>query len=514
MNWKTILTLVLLLLLAGFAVFCVWYATAPGAGVSPDSTNYIGAARSLLAGKGLTVRGSPLTHFPPLLSVLLAIGGWFGPDPATVVRWLNAVLMGANVFLMGFAIHRTTGAVVTAVLGGALVLAAADIVEVHTWAWSEPAMLFFGLAGLLLLCLYFAEQRPWQFVGAAGCLALALLARYAAIPLIGTALLGILLFRRRLKEVGWFALISCGPFGLWLLRNWLVGGTPTNRRVYEHMITDKRLEAARATMARWLYFGNAKLTVELQNKILWIALGVLLVLLAILIWRTVAGRREELRSPGVPRRQGLVLPWLLFIFAVSYWSFLNVSISYFDANTPLDGRILCPLHFALIGFAVLVLHAGCVSYRWMQWTVGVLLLVAGGWAVWAQAPKLQKTIASYHVTGRGYASEKWQKCQFLQRIRDWPDVPIYMNEVVGTTYHTGRLVRGLPVHRDAVTAQPNAKLAEQLQRMKDDLTKNDGVFIVLKVGGWRGLPRAELFKALNLTSVEKTPEAEVFKIVP
>src|SRR5262245_3228670 len=138
MRWKTILTLALLTLLAGFAAYCVWYATAPGAAISPDSTSYIGAARSLLAGKGLMVRGGPLMHYPPLTSTLLAAGGLFGPDPAEVARGLNALLLGASVFLMGYAIHRTTGAVVTAWLGAALVLAAIDIVEVHTWAWSEP----------------------------------------------------------------------------------------------------------------------------------------------------------------------------------------------------------------------------------------------------------------------------------------------------------------------------------------------------------------------------------------
>ena len=49
-----------------------------------------------------------------LLPVLLAIGGWFGPDPSTVARWLNALLLGANVFtvitnsLIGMAIVVTT----------------------------------------------------------------------------------------------------------------------------------------------------------------------------------------------------------------------------------------------------------------------------------------------------------------------------------------------------------------------------------------------------------------------
>ena len=502
-------------MVGSFAVVCVWYATAPGTGISPDSAIYIGAARNLLAGRGLTVGGMPLTHFPPLFSVLLAIGGLFGPDPAVVARGLNAALLGANVFLLGYAIHQTTGALWTAVLGSVLALVAGDIVEPHTWAWSEPLMLGLGFAGFLLLDRDLKAPRLGRLVGAAAVLGLALLARYAAIPLIGTAMLGIVLFRpgrlrSRLGAAGVFTLISCGPFGLWLLRNWLRAGGTTDRHFFIHWITDKHFISARATCAGWFHFTTGKLPVEQQTTLLFIALGILLLLVAVLIWKTVRPNPSADGKPLTPR-----LPWLLLIFGLSYFSFLVVSISFFDFNTPLDSRILCPLHFVLIAFTLCVLQAGCSADRWSRW-VGVGLLIVGGWSVWPQWKKVQITLAEHHLNGRGFASQKWRNCEFLDRIRNMPEVPIYLNEIVGTTYYTGRSIKLIPVRRDSVTAQPNTKLAEQLQRLKEDLTDRQGVLIILKLGGWSGnlIPRDELFKTLNLTSVEKTPDAEVFTIPP
>src|SRR5687767_6838270 len=56
-----------------------------GLGLSPDSVVYIGAARSLLAGHGFSLPSesalfSPITHYPPLYSSLLAVTGVVAAD--------------------------------------------------------------------------------------------------------------------------------------------------------------------------------------------------------------------------------------------------------------------------------------------------------------------------------------------------------------------------------------------------------------------------------------------------
>ncbi|OUC07239.1 hypothetical protein RY27_16060, partial [Litorilinea aerophila] len=85
----------------------VLYATAWGLGASPDSAAYIGVARNLLAGRGLGVpfgqtADVPLTHFPPLYSLALAlVGGLSGTDPWLSGRWLQAALLALSVLGVG-----------------------------------------------------------------------------------------------------------------------------------------------------------------------------------------------------------------------------------------------------------------------------------------------------------------------------------------------------------------------------------------------------------------------------
>ncbi len=54
------------------AFILLMWITPYGSGVSPDSTIYIGSAKSLLSGKGFSYR---VTHFPPLYPLFLAAAG-------------------------------------------------------------------------------------------------------------------------------------------------------------------------------------------------------------------------------------------------------------------------------------------------------------------------------------------------------------------------------------------------------------------------------------------------------
>ena len=71
-----------------------------GPSVGPDASNYITAARSLLAGDGLIrLGGSPWVWWPPLYPTMLAGGGLFGFDPYAVAGPLNAVIFGLTVLV-------------------------------------------------------------------------------------------------------------------------------------------------------------------------------------------------------------------------------------------------------------------------------------------------------------------------------------------------------------------------------------------------------------------------------
>jgi len=519
MKWSRWLAFTLLAVLAIAGVAAVLYGTAAGAHISPDSTSYIGAARSLLAGRGLTVAGrvwGPLTHYPPLFSVLLALGGMVGPDPAVVARWLNALLMGGNILLLGCLLHRGSGgAPWTAALGGLLMLGSPDVVTWHLWALSEPLMIFCGLAGFLGLGLFLENGRRIHLFAASAGMALALLARYAAMPMVAAAALGIFLFRQtrfrtRLWDTLLFLLASGGPLLLWIARNWWVGGNATNRRFAIHWIAARHFTSARATCAVWFRDNTPGLSADrlaaVQTTILYIALGVLLLLVALLIWKTWQSNRDTAQRTLPPR-----LPWVMLIFSVGYFAFVVLSISFFDETTPLDSRILLPLHTALIVFTLGVLHAACSGSRGLRW-VGAGLLLAGIAFAGTHFREMRKTLQTYHASGQGYASPLWKKCRFFERIRAMPEIPIYSSSRQAVYFYTDRLIYAPP----AGTNLSNPEFESQLQQMRDDLANKHGVYIRMFPGGWRAESpdEAELIKELGLKRIEKAPEAEVFAILP
>jgi hypothetical protein len=525
-KWNRWLAFTVLVILAIAGVVAVLYGTAAGTHISPDSASYIGAARSLLAGRGLTTNGrdwTPLTHYPPLFSVLVALGGLFGPDPVVVARWLNAFLMGGSIFLVGWLLHRGgRGAPWTAVLGGALVLASSDVLFCHVWAWSEPLMIFCGLAGFLGLSLYLEEGRRLHlFAGAAG-MALALLARYAAMPMVAAAVLGILLFRparfrERLRDTFLFLLVSAGPLLLWMVRNHFTAGNATNRQFIVHWIGSRNFGAARNTCVDWILVNPlhvpANQLVTAQMKILYAALGVLLLLVALLIWKTWRPNRDATNQTFPPR-----MPWVLLIFSVGYVAFLILSISFYDANTPLDARILAPLHVILIAFTLGALHAAFAGGRVLRW-FGAVLLLGGIVFAGAHRKAIQKTLQDYHpihTASQGYDSGHWRNYKFFERIRAMPDIPIYCNDPGPTYFHTDRLIYSPPSNTNHVTTLSNPYYELQRQQMREDLVKRRGVYIRMFPGN--GPPEnsaeAAMIREFGLKSILKNPEAEVYEFRP
>jgi len=74
-----------------------------GAGLSPDSVNYVAAARSFAAGKGLAMYdGSPFVILAPLYPTLLgSVSLITGLDPLSFTHIVNAILFAAIVSLAG-----------------------------------------------------------------------------------------------------------------------------------------------------------------------------------------------------------------------------------------------------------------------------------------------------------------------------------------------------------------------------------------------------------------------------
>ena len=121
-------------------------ATPEGLGLSDDSIGYIAGARSILSGQGYReawlASNGPVTHFPPGFSSVLALIGLSGLDPLRGARFLNALLFGANAFLLGILGWRMTKSQIAGLSWLRCLSVNASLFHAHAVAMSEPLVYF------------------------------------------------------------------------------------------------------------------------------------------------------------------------------------------------------------------------------------------------------------------------------------------------------------------------------------------------------------------------------------
>jgi hypothetical protein len=481
-----------------------------GVGASPDSVVYIGVARNLLAGRGLTepfgaLVDTPLTRYPPLYPALLAAGGPLGLDPLATARWISALLFGVNILFVGLALATLLPrARWLPVVGALLAASGLPLLTMHSMAWSEPLFLLLNFLSLLALAAYLDQGRPAALVLAGALGGLALLTRYAAFPLVAVGVLGLLFmgtawrdpaeatdwsrgfsrFWRRdpAEATDWsrgfsrfwrrdpaeastprgtclsrpacaalFAGLALLPAALWTVRNVAVADTAAARVLAWHPAGKAQLWQALYTVAGWLHVPDRAPD--------WLRLGLLLAVAAAAATMIFTVRR------GRPERPVASFIKLLVLWIPLYLAFLAASISLLDASTPLDDRILAPLYVATIFLALyavgellpLVAH----PRRWQAGLAALLLLLVGGSAI-----KGASWVNDGYRQGIGFSSLAWQRSPLIQQVRlAPPETVIYSNVPEAIYLHADRRALPLPRPMNATTQQPNPGYAAELIRM-------------------------------------------------
>jgi len=483
------------------------HATRHGIGVAPDSVSYIEAARSLGAGHGVSTSQEnsaevrPLTRFPPLYPAAIAAIAWLGPDSIDAARWLAIALLGANVVLVSLLVSRSApGARWLPVVGAVLMASSPEIAMIHGTALSEPLFLLLGFSGLLFLSRQIETPKGLTLLAGSLLIALAFLTRYVGAALVATGILAILLapglrLRKRVTNAAAFASIATLPIAIWALRNQLGGASATGRRFAVHPIDGDALTLAIRSIGQWLLAGHGG---EVVAGLLGAGL-----LLCTLHWLRV-------------RTATVAMPRILSFFVLAYLVFLVVSISFLDAATPLNGRILSPVFVATLVLALCGVRAAIRAGRGsVPAILAALLALIFTLAYARDTSEWVRDRAA--VGGAGFGSLAWRQSETMRRVTEFPaDAPIYSNGRDAIYILTGRATRWFPPPVDAETREPRPDYAREIEGIRAALRAQDASLVWFDLISWRWyLPSlSELSQRLPIRRDSRLRDGAIWRYDP
>jgi hypothetical protein len=501
----------ILISLVGMGAFILLFGvTIYGPGVSPDSTVYIETANNLVAGKGFYAGGQPLTHYPPGYPLLLALSNLARADMLATGRLLHALLFAINAMLITTAAytltkrHRLLVASCTAIL----FLSSAPILSVHAMAWSESPFIMFSFAGLFLLALYVANSFFPLLIAASVLLGFATVTRYIGIVLFLPLTLGLLAFNQkpithRIRDFLVAVTVMCIPIGSWLLRNLFVAGSITNRNFTIHLISLQHFE----DLVNTLFDFVLPLPISIWIESLFLVLLSTLFIAALkLFYRKY--QEEKIIEPA-----GIAFVSLNVIFIFSYLAFLFISISFFDAHTPLDNRILLPVFIPLVVVTVIIISSLLSGWQKPIIRLGLfffLSLVVGLNGFYVVYESL-----NIHNNGLGYTSRLWRDSVTVTAVNTLDTtVTIYSNgpDVLG--FWTRKNTVMIPSHFSPTTLEINEDYETQLQVMCIELNKSDATVVYLHNINREYLPSwEELESKCKIAPANSLEDGKIYGIV-
>ncbi len=471
-----------LFLLALCSVVIILYSTQSGFGLGNDSFFYISGADNIQASLGFSRPAGdgsvkPITHFPPLYSLLLAFVSLLGVETQVAARWLNAILFGANTLILGMILYRLTDSILLALIGSFATLTSPVMISVHSWALTEPLFICFELLAIWFLIKYLDGGERATLLLASIMTALVYLVRYIGSTFILTGIIVLLLpfgrsWRRRVIDCILFIATSLVLPLMWMIRNIVVSGSATNRLFMWHPITLDRISEGLNTVSLWLM---PSVVPEVVRHPVTIVVMIFLVgVSARQVFSNSSWRRKV--NNYEPGRSTLLI--VVSVFINIYIGFLVLSISFFDASTPLDNRVLSPLFPSGILLTLYLAHEFIFSTSEKRWAVNALSVVILGF-IGLSAFKGVRTAYSSQFEGKGFSNRGWRETEVIQWIKAMPDeIPIYTNELDALYLLTKRVAYQIPIKWDPVSATMREDYEHQLTVMRARMHSENGILVL------------------------------------
>jgi 4-amino-4-deoxy-L-arabinose transferase-like glycosyltransferase len=528
---KLDLTLVLITLIALMGSLMIFYSTVWGPWVFSDSTEYIVSARNLIEGHGLGLYGAsgafhPLSLHPPFYSLVLGFFGLFGADLVTAARWINIVLFGSTILLLGVTVYAYTQSSWLSIISSFLFFCLPVFIDVFSGAMSEPIFLFTGLASFCLILLFVKNKRFVLLIIAGIASGLAMLTRYSGVALMMTGIAILLIlgrspWKKRIVDIMVFGLLSTLPTIGWLiwLRNQSLGvrSAPIGVNLGEQL-TKFKLSTLEIFWS-WIPFTSLlpPYSYNLARNLLIILVLLVLALVGLTIWK-MRKNNQKLLDPT----NGFVLGALMIGLAVLYLFVLSFSYLFTSPPPDLVNRTFIPVQLAfLVGIFALVLFF-IRPWQFARWLVSVPIILALGISV-SYLHDSQVLVAQYHQVGAGYTAKAWQGADIFNQIMQIPaKIPLISNESALVLFYTGRPAYDIAEIADHVSQTITARYGDDPMDVPQQEFRKNGAALILfnsinqqfqELYGAQSTARMKNF-ARGLTLASQTAYGEIYFYPP
>ncbi|MGD2027617.1 MAG: hypothetical protein PVI99_07360 [Anaerolineales bacterium] len=464
-----------------FAIGVMIFITPFGVGVDPDSLSYMEAADNLDMGKGYVVHGDSLPYYPPLYSIFLIGTKFFTDDMVQGVRFLNALVFGLNVITFGIAVYFTVDGNIRFVgLVMFVIMISAPLIILHSMIYSEPLFILFTLSALLTLSFFVDQPSKTLFVLSVVFLVLAIFTRYVGIALIPAAVLSVLVLGsnrhliRRIRDALALLLLVSLPVGILFARNMFVAGTAANLKTVYHPISWSHIQRVIFTLNG--FFLPIRITFWLRALLFFLMMAFLILGLG---YNFTHGRKTS-KSQSL----SMQISTTSFFLLLTYLIFLFVSISLFNAHTPIDTRLLSPVFIFLIisasGIASNLSKITDKNLVWLSWVfvIGLTILINF-------YPTITKAIEIKRI-GLGYTSRNWRDSDSISYVRQLEeDKKIYTNGADAIKFLSGKLSFSIPRTLYPGTMEENEQFDHEMKTMCTEIKQGEAILILFDSIAWR-----------------------------
>lgn len=487
------LTIGLIAVVSLVGVLLILYCTRWGPWALSDAMVYIVSAKNLLAGHGLGLfrpsgRFLPTTHFPPLFPLVLSAIGVTGIDLVIAARWVNAILFGINILVVGISFFVLTRWAWVSISLSILILSSPIWIFLHSGAMSEPLFIFTGLVSIFLLIHYLKSNKRSKLVGGAIASGLAFITRYIGSAFIIAGALGLLIFRRgswkrRFVDISNYLFISVLPMLLWL--GWLnfppKKNPPRHIEFFIRHLWDS-LQPVRGAIVDnlwgWIPFSTYFPPLHYRTRLVILVF----IALALIVLLAFAIRRFRKRNIQVWRlNNGLLLAGLFALFAAAYVAVMVFSYLYIEPRpgSGLGDRMFAPVHLAVVIMIFSVWYFVCgtiLSRKWLQIVPVVVALML----TVSSIPSGLETATSLHQNGYGFTSVGWRSSETIQALKEIPsDTLLISNEEEAILLLTGRPAYDIPELRQANRPSIYQRFGDDLDDNVQRIFREDGAALVI-----------------------------------